>query len=70
MKKEKEEHRNRIKFNEINQRLKDSVFSEDVLRMMKEQREKLVAERKKDMELKIYQNLQRKVNREEENAKN
>ena len=38
--------------------------------MMKEQREKLVAERKKDMELKIYQNLQRKVNREEENAKN
>jgi hypothetical protein len=42
-------------------RLKNSVLSEDVLKLMRERRDSLVQEKKKDMELRIYKNLNRKV---------
>ena len=70
LKKEKEEYRNKIKFNEMNSRLKNSVFSDEVLNMMKEQREKLVENKKRDMEERIQEHLNRKIAREEENVKN
>ena len=49
LKKEKAEFRNKIKFNEINHRLKHSVFSDDTLKMMKEHREMLIKQKKEDM---------------------
>lgn len=63
LRKDKEEYRNKIKFNEMNIKLKNSVFSDEVLTLMKEQREKLVENKKKSMEERIQEHLNRKITR-------
>lgn len=47
----------------MNNRLKNSVLSEDVLKLMRDRRDSLVQERKKDMEERIYKNVSRRVER-------
>lgn len=54
----------------MSNRLKNSVLSEDVIKLMKERRMSLVQERQKDMELRIYKNLNRRAEREDDQAKN
>lgn len=54
----------------MSSRLKNSVLSEDVIKLMKERRMSLVQERQKDMELRIYKNLNRRAEREDDQAKN
>lgn len=49
LRKEKEEHHNKIKVNEMNLRIKNSLFSEEIIQMMKNHKERLVQEKKKDM---------------------
>lgn len=54
----------------MSSRLKNSVLSEDVIKLMKDRRMSLVQERQKDMELRIYKNLNRRAEREDDQAKN
>lgn len=54
----------------MSSRLKYSALSEDVIKLMKERRESLIQEKKKDMELRIYKNLNRRAEREDDQAKN
>jgi Tfp pilus assembly pilus retraction ATPase PilT len=54
----------------MNSRLKNSALSEDVIKLMKERRSSLIQERQKDMETRIYKNLNRRAEREDDQVKN
>ena len=70
LKKDKSDHGNKIKFEEINRRLKIGAYSEEALNVMKEHKQKIVEDKRKNMELNIYKFMNRKMEREEENANN
>ena len=63
LKKDKDEHRNKIKFEQINRRLKIGAYSEEALNVMKEHKQKIVEEKRKNMELNIYKFMNRKMER-------
>ena len=54
----------------MSSRLKNSMFSDDIIKLMREKRDQLVHEKKRDMELRIYKNLNRRIAREDDQAKN